>query len=168
MLPCFFDWTGDCATFVILLNDIMDCGSTHVEPWHHSTLVCILCDKISSLLRSDTYGLVLWFGITQRHRAHTGTNRLIHSYEYIYINTTCAQSSCLYYIEWIIFWYKKINLHSSRMILLFKNYSLVEVTYLLIRFNKTKFLSWNTKNTDRNDINKQNTHMHMHPHQGLI
>ena len=39
--------------------------------------------------------------------------------------------------------------------LLFKNYSFIEVTYQLVRFNKTKFFSLNTKNTDRNDINKQ-------------
>ena len=41
----------------------------------------------------------------------------------------------------------------------FKNYSLVEVIYLLSRCNKTKFFLWNTNNTDRNDVNKQkNTH----------
>ena len=33
------------------------------------------------------------------------------------------------------------------MYLLFKNYWLVRVTYLLIRFSKTKFLQWNTKDT---------------------
>ena len=44
------------------------------------------------------------------------------------------------------------------MSLLFKNYSLVEVINLLIRFNKTKLFSLNTKNTDRNGVNKLNTH----------
>ena len=44
------------------------------------------------------------------------------------------------------------------MSLLFKNYSLFEVAYLLNRFNKTKFFPWNTKNTDRSGANKQNTH----------
>ena len=34
------------------------------------------------------------------------------------------------------------------MSLLFKNGSLAEVNYLLIRFNKTKFFPWNSKNTD--------------------
>ena len=33
------------------------------------------------------------------------------------------------------------------MSLLFENYSLVEVTHLLIRLNKTKFFPWNIKNT---------------------
>ena len=46
------------------------------------------------------------------------------------------------------------------MVLLFKNYSLLEVTQLLIKFNKTNFFPRNTKNNERNDVNKQNTHMH--------
>ena len=50
------------------------------------------------------------------------------------------------------------------MSLLFKNYSLAEVIYLLIRFIMTTKNStwldstWNTKNTDRNGVNEQNTH----------
>ena len=44
----------------------------------------------------------------------------------------------------------------------FKNYSLVKAIYLLTRFNKTKFISRNTKNTERNGVNKQNKHIHMH------
>ena len=57
-----------------------------------------------------------------------------------------------------------LNRQSSTMPfqeLLFKNYSLVEVIYLFIRFNKTKFVSGNTKNTDRNGINKQSTHIYI-------
>ena len=46
------------------------------------------------------------------------------------------------------------------MSLIFKNYSLAEDTYLLIRLNKTKFFWWNTNNTDRNGINEQNTQTH--------
>ena len=38
-----------------------------------------------------------------------------------------------------------------------KNYSAVEVVYLFIRCNKTKFFLWNTNNTDRNGVNKQKT-----------
>ena len=45
------------------------------------------------------------------------------------------------------------------MSLLFKNYSLVEVIYPLNGFNKTKFFLRNTKNTDRNGGNEQNTHI---------
>ena len=36
--------------------------------------------------------------------------------------------------------------------------SLVEVIYLSIRCYKTRFSLWNTNDTDRNDVNKQNTH----------
>ena len=45
------------------------------------------------------------------------------------------------------------------MSFLLKNYSLVEVAYLFIKCNKTKFLPWNTNNTDRNGVNKQKTHI---------
>ena len=41
--------------------------------------------------------------------------------------------------------------------LLLKNYWLVEVIYLLIRFIKTKAFLWNKNNNDRNGINEQNT-----------
>ena len=44
------------------------------------------------------------------------------------------------------------------MSLLFKNYSLVKVVNLLIRFNKTNSFLRNTKNTDRNGINGQNAY----------
>ena len=40
----------------------------------------------------------------------------------------------------------------------FKSYSFVEVVYLSIRCNKTKFFLLNTKNTHRNGVNKQKTH----------
>ena len=48
------------------------------------------------------------------------------------------------------------------MSLFFKNFSLVEVIYLLIRFDKSKFYPWNTHNTDGNRVNKQKTHTHAH------
>ena len=54
---------------------------------------------------------------------------------------------------------QKFTLQKSTMSLLFKNYLFVEVIYLLlIKFNNTKSFMWNTKNTDRNGINEQNTH----------
>ena len=40
------------------------------------------------------------------------------------------------------------------MSLLFKSYSLTEVMYLLIRFNKSKFFSWNTNHTDEISVNE--------------
>ena len=62
-------------------------------------------------------------------------------------------SSYVYHIEWIIHQYL-----ISTMPLLFKNYSLTGVIYLLIRFNKSKFILWNTCNTDGSDVNTQHTH----------
>ena len=52
----------------------------------------------------------------------------------------------------------------STMSLLFNNYSLVEVIYLLIRFNKSKFFLSNKNNTDGNGVKKQHTHTHTHTH----
>ena len=43
------------------------------------------------------------------------------------------------------------------MFLLFKTYSLLKATCLLISFNKAKSFLWNTKNTDGNCINEQDT-----------
>ena len=52
-------------------------GSTHIKPWYLSTrrtLMCVLCNKASSLLRSDTcdFLLALWW-------YHTHTNTQTHS-----------------------------------------------------------------------------------------
>ena len=44
------------------------------------------------------------------------------------------------------------------MPLFFKEYSLAEVTYLLIRFNKTQAILENKKN-DKNDVKNQKTHV---------
>ena len=44
------------------------------------------------------------------------------------------------------------------MSFLLENYSLVESAYLFIRWNNTKFFLRNTYDTDRNGVNKQNTH----------
>ena len=49
------------------------------------------------------------------------------------------------------------------MSLVFKHYSLVEVIYQLIRFDKLS-PSCETKNTHRNGVNEQNTHTHTHTH----
>ena len=39
--------------------------------------------------------------------------------------------------------------------------------YLFIRCYKSRFLLWNTNNTDKNDVSKQNTHTHTHTHTKL-
>ena len=93
----------------ILLNSKN--GTTHAEPWYHSTrrtLMCVLCKKASSLLRLGTYCgflLVLWLDITHKHSntQHTqGGSRLTHTYKYKYLNhLLCARSSYLCYIKWL-------------------------------------------------------------------
>ena len=44
------------------------------------------------------------------------------------------------------------------MSLLLNNYSVVEGAYLFIRCNKARFFLRITNNTDRNGVNKHNTH----------
>ena len=90
-------------------------GSTHWNPWHHSTrktLLCVLCKKMWSLLRYDT----LWFctrysdlvlhthtqmhTYTEIHTAHTGNNRLTPLYKFI----LTAPAMCSYHLctlHWI-------------------------------------------------------------------
>ena len=54
---------------------------------------------------------------------------------------------------------QKFIFQKSAIPFLFKNYSLVDVRYLLIKFSKTKSFFRNTKNTDWNGVNKQNTYV---------
>ena len=51
------------------------------------------------------------------------------------------------------------------MSFLFKRYSFVEVIYLLIRSNMTKFFLLNTNYFDTKDVNDQHTHTHTHTKQ---
>ena len=106
----------------------------------------------------DIVLLVLWFEITHRHThtGHTRTNRLIHTYKYILTPAVmCTQQlPVLHWMNTLLI--QTFLLQRSTMSL--KNYSLVEVIYLLIRFHKIKSFLWNTKNTVRNGVNEQNTH----------
>ena len=89
-------------------NDIMD---LHMSSLGRTFLMCVLCKKLSSLLRSDTCGflLVLWFDIThtsthtytQSHTSHSGAKRLTHPYNYIiYLHhLLCSHNSYFYYNE---------------------------------------------------------------------
>ena len=81
----------------------------------------------------------------------------IYIYILIYIDTTWY-ISCMTLNELMNnFLIQKFTFQWSSMSSWFKNYSFVEVIHLLIRFTKTKSFLWNTKNTDRNRINDQNT-----------
>ena len=124
--------------------------------------MCVLCNKVSSLLRSDKCDafLVLWFDIThrERHTTHSGANRLTYPYKYIFTPPfMCSQQ--LFLLHWMN--NSLISkIYFPQYLFFFKNYSLVKVIYLLIRCYKTRFFLWNTNNTDRNGVNKQNTHIH--------
>ena len=98
--------------------------------------------------------LVHWFDITHTNR-HIGQQNNKHIK--IYINTTCcvpAAAICITLNE--EFSDIKNLIYRGPQCLFIKNYWLAEVTYLLIRFNKTNFFPWNTNNTERYGVNKQN------------
>ena len=93
---------------------------------------------------------LIWYHTRKQiYTAHTETNRPTHKYILIAPVTYLQQLSILH-IELITHWYQKFILQRSSISLLFKNYSYTEVTYLMIRFSKTKSFFWNTKNTDKN------------------
>ena len=84
---------------------------------------------------------------TKTHSTHRGQWTDINPYKYI----LTPPAMC---------WQQLSVLQSSTMSLLFENFYLVEVIYLVIRFNKTKFLPWNANNTKRYSAHKQNTYHH--------
>ena len=94
---------------------------------------------------------------SHKHTAHSGAADW-HTYINIYLHQLLfAHSSYFYYIKWLNGSFTDIKYLLSTMTFLFKN-SLVNVIYLLIRCYKTRFVLWNTNNTDTNGVNKQNTH----------
>ena len=117
-------------------------GSTHVQPWYLSiwrTLLCVLSNKVSSLLRSNTCDFLIvlidiWFDIIHASsHPHTLTHEEDTKYTqgprdwHTHINKCehhllCAHNSYLYHIGWIIRWNQNFALQSSTMPLLFKNY----------------------------------------------
>ena len=113
--------------------------------------------EIGHILRIFASTRIWYHTHKERHKAHTGAKWLNHPYKYI-LTPSAMYSQQLSMFHWInSCWYQKLTSHFSTMYLLFKKYSLVEVAYLLIRFNKTRFFPRNTKNTDRYDVNKENT-----------
>ena len=81
-----------------------------------------------------------------------------HTHINIYLHRqSCAHSSYLFYIEWTIHWYLNFAFHFAQCLSFSKIIHLLK-PYQLIRCYKTRFFLWNTNNTDRNAVNKQNTH----------
>ena len=100
-------------------------------------------------------GTLIWYHSDTCPQRHTVGPTVWHSHINIYQHhLPCAHSSYLYYTD--VFTYIK-NLLST-MSFLYKHYSRVEVIYQLIICSKTKFFLWNTNNTDKNGVNKQNSY----------
>ena len=111
----------------------MQQGITFTEIWH------IMYFFTGTLIwyRTHTYTYVH----THKDTQPSQTNRPTQPYKYILTpSATCSQK--LSVLHWIFDWY----------------YSLVGVVYLFIKCIKTKFFLRNTNNTDKNGVNKQNTH----------
>ena len=99
-----------------------------------------------SNLMSHTHKYTHTHTHTQTHTTHSGTIRLMHPYEYNLHHLLCAHSSYLYYNEWIYHWHQKFTFHN---VFSFQKWFTCK--------SKTRFFLWNTNNTDRNGVNKQNT-----------
>ena len=91
---------------------------------------------------------------TNTRTAHSRVSKLTHPYNIYLHHLLRAHSSYLYEIKWLL----------STMPSLFKNYSIVKDIYHLIRCDKTRFLMWDTDNTDRNGVNNKTKHTHIHTH----
>ena len=85
----------------------------------------------------------------------TKTNRLTNTYKYILAPPViCTQQLPLHCIQITDL---KTSLTEVHNVFAFKKLITLEA-YLLIKFHKTKSLLWNTKNTERNGVNEQNTY----------
>ena len=155
---------GDCAIFdAILLDNIMDLHmlslGTLVPEGPCCLVVCftqqdIKFTEVWHIMRFFAGSLIWYHTHKQRHTTHTRVKRLTHPYKYILTPPVmCSQQLLVFH--WIYnCWYQKFTSQISTLSLLFKHYSLVEVTYLFIRFNNTKSFPWDKKNTDKNSVNK--------------
>ena len=145
-LPTVFVWLN-----MWLLNDMVDLNFLNFD-----TLVPEAPCFVFYATRSKVYcwfvpndmtfaSTLIWYHTCKQiYTAHTETNRPTHKYILIAPVTYLQQLSILSLTG------IKNVLHRSSVSLLFKNYSYTEVTYLMIRFSKTKSFFWNTKNTDKN------------------
>ena len=177
-MSCFFDWISDPATFYVQFYLLI--------LWIYTCWALVPCHMIYARTYKDLAiwsmqqgvkftevwymmlfftGTLIWYHTCtnthtceQRYTAHSGTNKLTHPYKYMLKPPVmCPQQ--LSRSHWMN------NSLTSKMYfpkcLFFSKTT--EAIYQLIRCNKTKFFLWNTNNTDRNGVNKQNTHTHT-PH----
>ena len=125
-LHCLPPDTSDVLFYLMIW--IYTCQTLYLST--RKTLMCVLCNKVSSLLRSDTSwfftGTLIWYHTYTQTNTHTHTRTLTHTktqstlgpVDWLnHINTylyhlLCAHSSYLYYTEWIIHWYQKFTFYS--------------------------------------------------------
>ena len=115
LLSCFFSSMSDHTTFDVLFNDNINLHMSSFST--RRTLMCVLCNKASSLLRSNIYNLgqIYLISHTQTHTSNSGACRLTHSYKCIFtLPVFCSQLVPLLHsmIKWIIHWYQKITFHN--------------------------------------------------------
>ena len=104
-------------------------------------------------------GAQIWYD-TYKYK-HTNTystlrvNRLTHPYKYTLIPPVmCTQQLSI--LHRIMHWYQKFAFHN--FFTFQKLLTCQSHIFLLTRCNKTKFFLWNTNDTDKSSLNKQNTH----------
>ena len=143
LFSCFFDLACGCTT-----SDVLFYLMTLWIPWYLCTtraFQCALCNK-TSVYWGLTHDMVLvpWFDITHRqtrNTTHTGGNRLTHTYKYTPTIMCSQQLSVLHFMNNSLI--SKFYFTEFHNVFASWNCQLVEVTYLLIIFNETRFFPWN-------------------------
>ena len=105
---------------------------------------CWFSDLISLIHKTHTY--------TQRHTAHTGTNRLTHPFKYTLTPPlSCGHRSYLYYIEWKNFEISNLNNESGcfsisvLFLIVQKKQSMTATIFKLEIYHYTEISSFLTK-----------------------
>ena len=112
-LHCLPPDTSDVLFYLMIW--IYTCQTLYLST--RKTLMCVLCNKVSSLLRSDTLwfftGTLIWYHTytqtnththththTHKDTKHTRASRLTHPYKYIFISPAmCSQQLSL--LHWM-------------------------------------------------------------------
>ena len=114
-----------------------------LNPWYcnSSSTFCVSCNSTSNLY---TEGLtqMTWF-LLDSHSQHAGTNILICTQKILLLpRVMCTQlPPILHRMSNTLI--QKFTSQRPTMSFLLKNYSLIELIYLLVGFSKTKSFFWN-------------------------
>ena len=116
---------GPCSVFFEINYQVYRGLAHNVVFWQYSDLISHRHTKTHSTLRGQHTVMPLWINI--------------YTTSYVLTAAMCITLNGQF---------TNIKNLLSTMSSLFKNYSLVAVMYLLVRFTKSKFFPWNTRNTD--------------------